>query len=78
MSSVPIDPRVPEDQVNGFVVIVLHHIGPSVIGVDAYGPHGEPEAHDMATIAVRGGYPTFLLNVETLHAERYTGEDAGP
>ena len=69
------DRIVPENQVNGYVVVVLSPTGcPDAPAADAYGPHDEAAAHDIATLAARAGHPAFLLNLGTVVAERYTGD----
>jgi hypothetical protein len=61
----------------GFAVLVLRPTGdPNTPAADAYGPHGEMEAHDLATLAVRCGHPAFVIDLDELRIERYRGEEA--
>lgn len=67
---------VPEDEITGYVVVVLRPTGdPTVPAADAYGPHGEREAHDIATLAIRSQRVAFMVNVADLTVERYRPED---
>lgn len=67
---------VPADQLTGFVVIVIHPTGdPDTPAVDAYGPHGEREAHHIATCAARSQRAAYMVDLLNLTVERYRGED---
>ncbi len=69
---------IPEDQVSGWVVVVVQPTGcADVATAEAYGPHGEMEAHDLASLAVRSGRPAFMVDLTDLTVERYGDTDAG-